>query len=272
MNIVFWSECQGRCATSGNMLAVSVMSSLVYSVKGIVMQFDNCSKAIDDVFEGKKPANLLMEEYAYYSKKGIDELLDKSQLKEISVEDIRNNAIPVRNTGISYIPVSKRIKSGLSDKEIISSTKKIMELLNENGGYNFIDCINGEKSVTKNIVSHADVVVVNLCQGMNADRLTLSDQIMKKAVFLVGKYDAASNENLTAICKKYNIERERIVAIPYNIEFHDAMQEGRLVPFLTKQIMARRSDSNFTFINGVFRATDMILRRAGYKDEYDSSR
>ena len=269
MNIVFWSECQGRCGTSGNTLAVCLMSSLVYSVKGIVMQFDNCSKAIDDVFEGKRQTNLLMEEYAYYGRKGIDDLLDKSQLKQISVDDIHSNAIPVKNTDISYIPVSKRIKSGLSDREIIASSKRIMELLNETGGYNFIDCINGEKSVAKNIVSHADVVVVNLCQGMNVDKLTLSDHIMKKAVFLVGKYDANSKENLTDICRKYNIARERIVAIPYNIEFHDAMQEGRLVPFITKQIMARRTDSNFAFINGVFRATDMILRRAGYRDEYD---
>jgi len=267
MNIVFWSECQGRCATSGNMLAVSIMSSLVYAVKGIVMQFDNCSKAIDDVFEGKRQTNFLMEEYAYYSKKGIDNLLDKSQLNDISVSDIQSNAIPVRNTHMSYIPVSKRIKSGLSDREIIASAKKIMAVLNEAGGYNFIDCFNGERSVAKNIVSSADVVVVNICQGMNVDKLMISDHIMKKAVFLVGKYDADSNENLSSICKKYNIGRERIVAIPYNIEFHDAMQEGRLVPFLTKQIMARRTDSNFAFINGVYKATDMILRRAGFKDE-----
>ena len=267
MNIVFWSECQGRCATSGNMLAVSIMSSLVYSVKGIVVQFDNCSKAIDDVFEGKRPTNFLMEEYAYYGRKGIDDLLDKSQLKEIEVADIRSNIIPVKNTCISYLPVSKRTKSGLSDREVIASSKRIMELLNEAGGYNFIDCVNGERSVTKNIIANADIVVVNICQGMNVDKLMISEQVKKKAVFLVGKYDAQSNENLTSICKKYDISRESIVAIPYNIEFHDAMQEGRLVSFLTKQIMSRRTDSNFAFINGVFKATDMILRKAGYRDE-----
>lgn len=272
MNIVFWSECKGRCATSGNMLAVSVMSSLIYSVKGIVMQFDHCSRSIDDVFAEKKPTNLIMEEYSYYNRKGIDELLDRCQIKEIDLSDLKENVLPIKNTDIGYIPASKRIKYGLSSKEITANAKKIMKLLNEAGGYNFIDCVNGDKTMAKNIMSQADVVVINICQGMNIDKITLSNELMKKAVFLIGKYDESSNEHVSDICKKFNISRERVAAIPYNIAFHDSMYEGNLVSFLSKQISARRSDSNFSFINGVFRATDMILRRAGYDEACEESR
>ena len=272
MNIVFWSESQGRCATSGNMLAVSVMSSLIYSVKGIVMQLDNCSRPIDDVFEGKRQTNLIMEEYSYYNQKGIDDLLDKSQLKEIDLSDLKDNVLPIKNTYMGYIPTSKRIKSGLSDRELMSNAKKIMTLMNEVGGYNFIDCVNGDKAVTKKLLSHADMVVINICQGMNVEKLMLSDNIMKKAVFLIGKYDDGSSESVLDICKKYNLNRDRVAAIPYNIKFHDAMNEGSLVPFLSKQISVRRTDNNFAFVNGVYRATDMILRRAGYDETREASR
>ena len=50
------------------------------------------------------------------------------------------------------------------------------------------------------------------------------------------------------------------------------MNEGSLVPFLSKQISVRRTDNNFAFVNGVYRATDMILRRAGYDETREASR
>ncbi len=266
MNIVFWSECQGRCATSGNMLAVSVMSSLLYSLKSVVMQFDYISKPIDDVFEGKRQTNLIMEEYAYYNRKGIDTLLDKSQLKEIGIDDIRANVLPIKNVDMCYIPASRRSRLGLTNKEIISGAIRIMELLNEAADYNFIDCINGDKAVSRSILTHADLIVVNLCQGMSVDQLALTDEMRKKAVFLVGRYDEGSKEDVRNICSKYNISRDQIAVIPYNIEFHDALHEGKLVQFMDRHMLSRRTDPNFAFINGVFRATDMILRRAGYND------
>lgn len=266
MNIVFWSECQGRCATSGNTLAVSVMASLLYSIKSVVMQFDYFSRPIDDVFEGKRQTNLIMEEYAYYNRKGIDTLLDKSQLKDICLDDMRANVLPIKNVDMCYIPASKRTKLGLTNKEIMSGARKIMELLNELADYNFIDCINGDRTVSKSILTQADVIVVNLCQGMNIDKLTLTDEMRKKAVYLVGRYDDGSKEDVRNICNKYNISRDKIAVIPYNIEFHDALHEGKLVQFIDKHMLARRTDQNFEFINGVFRATDMILRRAGFDD------
>ena len=78
--------------------------------------------------------------------------------------------------------------------------------------------------------------------------------------------------------KKYVVEKKKISFswikehIPYNIKFHDAMNEGSLVPFLSKQISVRRTDNNFAFVNGVYRATDMILRRAGYDETREASR
>ncbi len=266
MNIVFWSEYQGRSGTSGNMLAVSVMSSLLYSLKSVVMQFDYFSRPIDDVFEGRKQTNLIMEEYAYYSRKGIDTLLDKCQLKEICLDDIRANVIPIKNVDMCYIPASRRSKFGVTNKDIISGGKRIMDLLNQAADFNFIDCINGDRSVSKSILTHADIIVVNLCQGTSNNHLALTDEMRKKAVYLVGKYDEGSNEDVRNICNKFNISKDSIAVIPYNIGFHDALHEGKLVSFLEKHMMARRTDENFAFINSVYRATDMILRRAGYDD------
>ena len=266
MNIVFWSKYAGRCATSGNMLAVSVMSSLVYSVGGILLQMDNRSRALDEVFEGKRSMNLIMEEYAYYCSKGMDELMDRSQINGLTVDDVKDNVVPIRNTSMSYIPTSIKIQKSLRDKDIISSSKALLNVLKENFAYSFIDCVNGDSPMTKSVLDNADVIVVNICQGMN-DSLAITDKKLKdKCVYLVGRYDAGSNESLSDICRKHNIDREDIMCIPYNIAFHDAIVEGRLVPFMSKNMLARRFDDNFDFINNVYRATHMILKKAGYDE------
>lgn len=266
MNIVFWSKQPGRCATSGNMLAVSIMSSLIYSVKGILLQLDYRSRSLDDVFEGKRQVNLIMEEYAYYSKKGMDELIDKCQMDTLTVEDIKDNIIPIQNTSMSYIPTFNNVRIDINDKGIIGNSKSLLKLLGDVEQFSFIDCINGEGPMAKAMLDSADVIVVNLCQGMNQYVCLPEKKLRDKCVYLVGRYDAASNESLSDMCKRYNIERENITCIPYNIAFHDALVEGKVVSFLSKHISARRFDDNFDFINNVFKATQMILKKAGYDE------
>lgn len=266
MNIAFWSMSSGRSATSGNMLAVSIMSSLVYSAQGILLQLDYCSKSIDDVFSNKKQTNLIIEEYAYYNQKGFDELLDRNQIKELDVTDLKENIIPVLNTHMSYIPSSRRIRPGLNDKEIIAGSKSLMKLLNRAGQYNFIDCINGDGAISKALLKVADVVVINVCQGMNLESLVRDKELMRKAVFLVGRYDDNSSESVAAIRRQYSIDRDCIGVVPYNIGFHDAIHQGKVVNYMAKHITDKRNDANFTFVNDVFRSAGMILRKAGYDE------
>lgn len=266
MNIAFWSMTSGRSATSCNMLAVSLMSTIAYSVKGTLVQVDQFSMALDDVFSERRQTNLLMEEYAYYSKKGFDRLVDKSQLEDIGVEDLIENVVPVKDTLINYLPVSKRTSIGLNNREYVNSTKKILEILNSMEQLNFIDCINGDTPVSRAVLRNADVVVVNLCQGMNLRNLDLDKDMLKKIVFLVGKYDEESNENVAQIRQKYGIDRNDIAVIPYNIQFHDAIHEGKLVSYISKSMNARMANENLSFINNVYLATNMILRKAGYNE------
>jgi hypothetical protein len=113
----------------------------------------------------------------------------------------------------------------------------------------------------------ADVVVINLSQGMTLSSLNIDKEILKKSVFLIGKYDDNSKENISHISKKYGIDRNNIAFIPYNIHFNDAIHEGKLVAYISKNMNSKINDENLYFINKVFLATNMILRKAGYDDE-----
>ena len=267
MNIAFWSMSSGRSATSCNMLAVSIMSAVAYSVKGTLLQIDQFSRALDDVFCEKRPSNLLMEEYSYYSKKGLDKLVDKCQLAELSEEDLNDNIVPIKDTLMNYVPVSKRTSVGINYREYATFMKKMLEVLNLTPQLNFIDCINGDTPVARSILKEADVVVVNLSQGMNMTDLNIDREILKKAVYVVGKYDEESEENVSVIRQKFGIDRNDIAVIPYNIHFHDAVHGGKIVSFINKCMSARGDNEDLSFINNVFLAAKMVLRKAGYDEE-----
>jgi hypothetical protein len=116
-------------------------------------------------------------------------------------------------------------------------------------------------------LEESDVIVVNLCQGINdIESIMMEEGLRRKMVFIVGKYDNESNENISVIRKKYNISKDDICAIPYNIRFHDALNEGRIVDFISKGLYVKRNDGNFDFINNVYKATNMILQKAGYNE------
>ena len=65
LNIAFWSNVTGRGATSGNMLAVSTMASVLYSLKTVLVQTDRMSRQIDEVIEGRKTENVKNEEFQF---------------------------------------------------------------------------------------------------------------------------------------------------------------------------------------------------------------
>ncbi len=269
MNIAFWSSVAGKSATSGNMLAVSTMTSLLYSLKVVLLQLDYNSKSIDSVLEGKKDDMVINDTFSYYNQKGVDDLFDKIKLDNICEEDIIDNLVSVKDTSMYYIPSSKQICLGLEERETGKNLEIIMSMLSSVGDINFIDNINGTKTLSKKILRHADVVVCNVHQGLNElSEILENEKLLKKTVFLVGRYDSASRDNISNIRKKYGVKKDQIAVIPYNIGYHDSIQEGKVVSFISKNIYSKRTDNNFDFISNLFNATNMILKKAGYNEAY----
>lgn len=268
MNVAFWSNVAGKSATSSNMLAVSTMTSLLYSLKVVLLQLDYCSKSIDSVLEGKDEGLVVNDNFSYYNQKGVDDLLDKIKLDNICEEDVVDNMVNVKDTSMYYIPTSKHISLGDED----DNSKKfemILKLMKNIGDINFIDNINGNQSISKSILKNADVIVCNLHQGLDdISEITENDKLLKKTVFLVGRYDSDSKNNVASMRKKYGIKRDQIAVIPYNIKYHDSVQDGKLVNFISKNIYSKKTDVNFDFINNLFNATNMILKKAGYNEAY----
>lgn len=260
MNIAFWSNVAGKGATSGNMLAVGTMTSVLYSIRTVLVQTDRASKPIDEVFEGRRNDNAVAEEFQFYSRKGMDELIERARLDLLTTELVKTNMVNVRHTNLNYIP-SAREECANDSSDAIRMYEQLLKQLNSMGDINFWDLANGEAASSMRIMEKSDVVVINVCQEPYG--LKLPEAIASKAVYLVGRYDGGSRRGIGQLCREYNVSKGDIGVVPYNIHFHDALYEGRIVPFIMKNIFSKKQDANFEFINSLFRSTNLVLKKAG---------
>lgn len=265
-NITFWSNASGKSGTSGNMLAVSTMTTMLYSLKTLLVQLDRESNPLTQAFECGRNNHILNEEFSFYNRKGVDEVCDKAKMSAIGKSEISDNSVNVKHTNLYYMPPSRKTKAQLEKDLSPEVLQGFLQGMKEFDSINFIDCMNGKNKMNDIIFQDSDVIVINLFQGMEYPEEILENPYIRgKALFVVGRYDADSKENIENIRRKYNIEKESIGVIPYNIHFHDALNSGNLIPFINKGIFCKKGDRNYPFIMELFHTTNMILRRAGYE-------
>lgn len=261
-NITFWSSASGKSGTSNNMLAVSTMASVLYSLKTLLVQLDKKSSPLSLAFEGGRNINALNEEFSFYNRKGLDEIWDKSKIKKIEKEIISDNTVNVRHTNLFYMPSSQKQEEVFDERFI----KMLLEGIKDFESVNFIDCANGKNELTEPLFRDTDIIAVNLFQGMDClDEIMEDWKIREKALFIVGRYDENSKDSVSKIRHKYNISKDSIGVVPYNIHFHDAVNDGKLVQFITRGIFSKKTDADYGFIMELYHTTNMILRKAGYE-------
>lgn len=248
------------------MLAISTMASVLYSLKTLLIQFDRESNPLNQAFETGKNRNALNEEFSFYNKKGLDEVWDKSKLKKIGKSVIADNTVNVKHTNLYYMPPSRKTEGELKTEFDERFVKMLLEEMSALESVNFIDCMNGKNEIMNTLFQDTDIIVVNLFQGMDClDEIMEDRNVREKALFVVGRYDNDSKDNIHNIRRKYNISKDAIGVVPYNIHFHDAMNNGKLVQFITRGIFSRKTDVDYDFIMELYHTTNMILRKAGYE-------
>lgn len=264
MNIAFWSNVAGRSATSGNMLAVGIMTSVLYSLNTVMVQTDVRSKPIEEIFEGRRNDYMVHEDYSFYNRKGMNEIIDRSKLNLLNRETVETNMVNIKQTSLYYIPTA-RGDTESDSVDSVNAYQMLMELLNDISDVNMWDLSNGSCLSSNSIIDKCDVAVINISPDPVNISLPNDERILNKAVFLIGKYDGYSRKSVKQICREYGISKREVGVIPYNIRFHDAIYDGKAVPFIMKNIFSKKQDANFDFINSLFKATNIILRKAEVK-------
>lgn len=270
MKVAFWSNAKGGAGVTSNLACVSVASVLEYSHKAILFE-NHCQKnRLGNILRYHSSNYHLKEESNY--KIGqiglgqviedaykIDEEASKVSRKVVNV--IKNASIEILDNSLYYIPPSNITNTRTFDFDLYDKVKPILEVFETLADIIYIDTSNKNSLSSKIILDEVDLVVVNMVQNSSMIQSFFDNysSILHKCVFIISNYRKKAKLSIKKISKTHLIEPSSIAAIPYNVEYQDAVSHGNIVEFLMRNYSCKRNHPNYSFIKEVKKAVEMIM-------------
>lgn len=263
MTIAFWSNARGRGGTTSNLACLSVIGAIESPGTRVLLE-NHCNMiSLGDAFTKRTAHSMVREEQYYLNQVGLDSLMKKLQSRLFSNDMIKNSALSFLNQQMYYIPQSHVTNKEFFEYEFSQIVELLLEALEDFCHRVYIDTAISEHLSSKTILDKADLVVVNLSQ----DQAVLEDffrsygALNEKAFYLIGNYQQESRYNLKNIIREFRIPKNKIAAVPYNVDFHDALSEGAVVRFITRNYDCDEEDENYYFITQVKAAFGMLQKQ-----------
>lgn len=259
MKIAFWSNAHGKNGVTSNLACMSVMEILEQNRKNILLENHFSINNLETVLNHTMSKNRL-NEYNFYNQKGIEHLMRKIH-SGFSLENAVNNSVMTfMEDKMNYLPQNYLMNQEVFDYEFNQVMNPMFELLEQFCDTVYIDTAAGNTLSSKMILEEADLIVVNLSQNQYIleDFFEHYQSLTDKCVYLLGNYTPESKYTKVYIMKKYHIPRDRIAAIPYNVSFRDALNNGSLISFLNHNYPCERKNENYYFMRETRRAFLML--------------
>lgn len=263
MKVAFWSNCKGRAGTTSNMACMSVICTMLKQTKSILFENHFNLNGLEQAFvqQRRKSHYLLREELSYYDQTGLDGLMRRVHSNHTYQEMMEDVSLKFLDNRIYYLPKKCNMNQEYFEFELNQVIKPLMECLARNFDFVFVDTAYNNTLSTKSILEGADLVVVNLCQNkILLDHFFSNyESLVEKSYFLIGCYQEEARYNLKNIRRRYQIPKNQIGIIPYNLEFSESVNNGTLIQYLMRNFSCSREDENYFFISQVKEAAQEIL-------------
>lgn len=266
MTIGYWSEVPGKGAVTFNMIATALSMSAKCKERLILMQGKYDYNRIDYAFTPFMEDNMMREDYDYYNYGGMDNIINRLEHHVLSTGDIEKELIRVDDSNVYYLPATRQRIRELFDRRFMKVSGQYIRILNkfDEDTVILIELESGPENIAEDVLKALDVLVINISQGNNpVGRIGDNRAIMENSVFIVGRYDEASQFNVRNIYRKYHIDAERIGVVPYNIQLKDAMTLGKSREFFERNEGIGKENDNYIFMKYLDNTTDMIIKRCG---------
>lgn len=264
MKIAFWSNGGNNMCVTSNMACITSMISLKNSgmTREILLENHfNSRKGLEAVLVQQERLDFLRETGGYYVKYGLEYILKRIFTGETHDEIVKNSTINLLLSNMFLLPSGMVFNKEVFNYDFSLVHNELFKMLERIGDYVFIDTESNQNLSTKQILYDADIVVVNLSQDPKNiyDFFENYTSLKEKAMYIIGRYQPEKRWTRKRICYEYNIPMNRIGVIPYNVEFNDALEHGKMQHFLNYNYTGRVRLENDYFMRQCRKSTDMVL-------------
>ena len=260
MQIGFWSLFHGQGATTSNTLAVALQMALDYRLKMLVTHNHFEKSTMEKALLSKA---YLDNPLVDLSDTGIDGLSRFARFNRLSSESIGSYSTTILQGRLDFLMGTNSSNKQLYYQDIDDAIEGILDAANRYYDLTLMDISSGNSDFSMRFLNEVDMIVVNLNQNLFVLEEFFSNPSLmdKKRFLLFGGYDNSSKYHLKAIMRRFKLTDAETAVIPYNREFADAANDGRLLPFFIKNQKAPKGDPNEYFIREVKSAAHKLLRR-----------
>lgn len=276
MKIAFWSSQRGGCGVTTNLACIAAMSAISGMGRSILLENHYSLNSLGSILLSPEKISVLREKGEYYNKYGIEYLLKRLYSGEPGDVLIHKASIPLLYSSVFYLPQSYIVNREVFNYEFELVRTELFRCLEQFSDIVFIDTETNGNFSSIAILQEVDLIVVNLSQdiGIWENFFENYRSLLDKSVFLIGQYRPEYGWDMTRIRRKFQVPRNRIGVVPYNMELQSAMGDGRTLQFLNRNYLRNSQPENELLMRELKRSATMLrenissLRRdEGYRNK-----
>lgn len=295
MKIAFWSSVRESIGVTSNLACVSIAMAFENSCKTVLLENHYQRNSLENMLihrHRKRRGGSAVHTNRY---KGLDHIINQISKERITgcikynkmqgeaykeiwtLNDSRrrnNDSICQENeklikeasleiliNSLYYVPIGNQFNQFIFDYTLNDNILKILWASENFASYTFIDTSNENHLSSKIILEEADLVVVTLMQdqGVMEQFFDNYSSLLSKCIILLSEY-RNNTARVQLFSRKYSFHMSKIIPIPYNVEYSQAIQQGTIVEFMTRNYSCERENPNYPFIAGVRLAVSAIQK------------
>lgn len=260
MKIAFWSNQRGKCGVTTNLACMAAMTAISGMGRSVLLENHYNLNSLGSILLAPEKVAILKEKGEYYNKYGIEYLLKRLYTGEPGDVLIHKASVPLLYSSIFYLPQSYIVNKEVFNYEFELVHKELFQCLERFSDMVFIDTETNGNLSSIGILQEVDLIVVNLSQDIASWNAFFDNYqaLVEKSVFLIGQYQPEFGWNMTRIRRRFQIPRNRIGVIPYNMEMQSAMRDGKTLQFLNRNYLKNSQPENELLMRELKRSASMI--------------
>ncbi len=235
--IIYWSPLHGQGQTSNLHVSAFIMS-ILHKKRVLMLQTHFSKNNLEGPLVGQN-SGIHSYKNELFQDIGLDAAVTYSNINKLNLQTLESCCLTFHGTSLLLLPGSETNNRETFDRDI---GKKIMKLIRD--AEEFVDLVlidanSGEDDLSFQLMSIADLIVINLTQRRHVLEKFIFDYgerfvYDRKVFYLFGDYDNNSVCNINNCRIKFRkyMNKANSGIIPYCTKYMDAQNESDIVGFL----------------------------------------